>query len=525
MSGVFASALTSLLESSVLPRKSGSKIVRSYVEALEAFWQRKYPLAITLLTDQLTQDSESDSSALLYRLWIEVCAQSGDRASLRALKRHLFAMGQERSADHTTFFALRGLVHFELDEMEAATGLAQSFENTEKNPYSLELLQRLSLRMRPAGEFRGDQELAYLPLLGTKDGLKDYFHWQYVVLGLVTVGHAEGVGHALEHIGQVFPRSPLPHLFEYHRSLERGYFAAAATVAERLRELAPEVVDYMYFQAYAYFEDGDYPSARKILHEANQITGGFDAEIVGLLGHCHAKLGGAKEASICLQKSMQLLSNQGLPASHVAMEYLDVQQEMDGGASRSDTKEMPREPQGWIIHLSPRRVYELVSSPENVTERLLRPMGTRALPGDLCFLASVSPDSSQWNILAVYAVESDPLWHPVQGHQSILKRVILFPQAISIDVSTMPGETEEYLLAQEKDQNLRHSWYEIQKLARRFGIKTPKVAHAFRGHDVSGREFYQLDAEALMVVEEVISKERDAMVERRKSLQSRRPTA
>jgi tetratricopeptide (TPR) repeat protein len=513
------------MDSSALSRKGGSKIDRSYVEALEAFWQRKHQLAITILTDQLTQESETDSFALFYRLWIEVCAQSGDRASLRALKPHLFAMGQEKSSDHVTFFALRGLVHFELDEIEAATVLAQSCENTEKNPYVLELLQRLSLRMRPAGGFRGDEELNCLRLLRQKDGLKDYFHWQYVVLGLVTVGHTEGVGLALEHMGQFFPRSPLPHLFEYHRSLERGYFAAAATVAERLRELAPEVVDYMYFQAYAYFEDGDYPSARKVLHEANQITGGFDAEIVGLLGHCHAKLGGAKEASICLQKSMQLLSNQGLPASHVAMEYLDVQQEIDGGPSKSDTKEMPREPQGWIVHLSPRRVNELLSSPENVTERLLRPMGTRALPGDLCFLTSVSPETSQWNILAVYAVESDPLWHPIQGHQSILKRVILFPQAISIDVSTMPGETEEFLLAQEQDQVLRHSWQEIQKLAHRFGIRTPKVAHAFRGHEVSGRGYYQLDADALMIVEDVISKQRDAMVERRKSLQSRRPTA
>lgn len=525
MSGEFSSALSRLLESPAASRKGGPKADPTYTQALEAFWQRKHKVAIGLLTERLAQDVDSHTSAVLYRLWIEVCAETSDKASLQVLKNHLFVMGQEKSEDHVTFFALRGLVHFELDEIEAAKVLAHACENLVRNPYVLELHQRLALRTRPAGGFQGDMELHCLKLLSSKDGLRDYFHWQHVIQGLVTVGQQEFLGLVLEHVGQLYPRSPVPHLFEYHRSLEQGYFAAAATVAERLRELAPEVIDYMYFQAYAYFEDGDYPSARKILHEANQVTGGLDAEIVGLLGHCHAKLGGSTEAADCLRKSMELLSKEGLPASHVAIEYLDVQQEIDGNQSKSDTSEMPREPQGWVVHLSSRRINELLTSPENVTERLLRPMGTKALPGDLCFLAAVADNGTRWQIHAVYAVESDPLWHPLQGYQSVLKRVITFPQAIAIDVETMPRDGEEVLWEQEKDQTLRHSWDEIQRLARRFGVRSRKVPHAFGRSMTDARGYYQLDADALMVVEDVISKQRDAMVERRKSLQSRRPTA
>lgn len=524
MSGTLSTSLRHFLDSQRSSRKSGPLKNRFYTEILEDFWQKKYVDVASSVSAKLAEDPDSDHIFPYYRLWIESLAECRDHDSLRALKKHLFRRGQESAADHSTFFALRGLVHLELDEIGAAQLASKGLEGIDQNAYALELVQRVTMRLAPAGVSPGENADQILCLLHSKTKIKDYFHWNYLVQGLISLQAEEPLSMVLEHLGHVFPRSPLPHLVEYHRCIERSYFAAAATVAERLREMAPEHVDYMYYLAYALFEDGDYPSARKILHDANRATKGHDAEVVGLLGHCHAKLGGAKEAAECLQQSMQLLEKDGMPCSHVAMEYLEVQAELESQA-KLDTQVMPRDPQGWLFDLSPRRYYELMTSPENLTEHLLRPLGVRALPGDLCFLTTSSERKPEWSIVAVYAVESEPIWHPVQGHHSILKCITKFPQGIPLNIAPMPAPLEGSLVEHEANPSMRDSWDDVTQLAKRFGISVPVQKHAFpRGRGMTNPA-YQLDAEALITIEKVISEHKEDIFERRKSNQTRRPTA
>ena len=524
MSGTFSKSLRRLMDSHSASKKAGKASTTPYTHALEAFWRREYAVSVEIVTKALAEDPNGADTSLYYRLWIEILAETSDKDSLQELKKHLFRCGLENTDNHATFFALRGLVHFELDEFAAAHLASVAVIKLDRNPYALELTQRVAMRQTPARVSPQDVREELLHLVKSKASLRDYFHWYYLVQGLQEERAEKDLAHVLEFMGRAFPKSPVPQMFEYHRCIERGFFAGAATVAERLRELAPEIVDYMYYLAYALFEDGDYPSARKVLHEANRVTSGLDAEIVGLLGHCHAKLGGAEEASECLKKAIQILEKEGQPSSHVAMEYLEVQGELQN-KSKSDTHAIPREPQGWIIELSQRRVYELMNSPENVLEHLLRPLGNRAMPGDLCFFTVSSSDSSQWKIVAVYAVESEPIWHPVHGHHSILKHVTTFPKSIAIDVKPMSATAENTMMDQDDPLSLRHHWEELEILARKFGVEVTSEKHAFAVPTSGKKNVYQLDAEALTIVEQAISLHRDDMIERRKSLDSRRPTA
>jgi tetratricopeptide (TPR) repeat protein len=521
MSGTFSKSLRRLTDSHSASKKAGKS---PYAHALEAFWRRDYAVSAAMVTKALAEDPHGIDTFLYYRLWIEILAETGDKDSLQELKRHLFRCGQENTDNHATFFVLRGLVHFELDEFAAAQLASTAVIKLDRNPYALELTQRVAMRQAPARVSPQDIREELLHLVKSKAPLRDYFHWYYLIQALQEERAEQDLAHMLEFMGRAFPKSPVPQIFEYHRCMERGFFAGAATVAERLIELAPEIVDYMYYLAYALFEDGDYPSARKVLHEANRVTSGLDAEIIGLLGHCHAKLGGAAEASDCLKKAIQLLEKEGQPSSHVAMEYLEVQAELQSHA-KADTKAIPREPQGWIIELSQRRVYELMNSPENVLEHLLRPLGNRAMPGDLCFFTVSSSDSLQWKIVAVYAVESEPIWHPVHGHHSILKHVTTFPKSIAIDIEPMSVAAENTLMDQEDALSLRHHWSDIDRLARKFGVDVASAKHAFALPTRGKKTVYHLDAEALIIVEQAISAHRDDMIERRKSLDSRRPTA
>lgn len=457
-----------------------------YHAAITAHWSLDFGRAAALAGQFLAEEPDHDLRFSAYRLWIEALAESKDEESLKVLRDHLFVRGQAEPDDQGIYAALRGLAHFELDEFGAARLLARSFAGQTQNPFGLELQQVVANRLGTAEA----------PVLAEATvSLDDYFHWQSLARGLLAVKAEIALTDALEHVREEYRGAPLPHMFEFHRCIDSGLFAGAALVAKRLTEIYPESVDYAYYHAYALFEDGDYPLARRILNEAMRTAGDSDAEIVGLLGHCNAKLGDAEQAARYLRKAVSLLKEQGLPTSHMTLELANVEDELRGDQLDPATQ-MPRVTRNWLIKLSPRRYHELISSSESSIDRLLRPMGQHARPGDYCFFASESePDASGrslWKIVAIYAVDSEPMWHPIQHFHSALKLVKKLPEGIPVDVETLNEEGVD--ARAERGTPLR------------YGV-------------------YELDMGALTLIEEAARLHRDDMIERRMSGQSRRPTA
>src|SRR4051812_41907751 len=94
---------------------------KDYLSALKAFWEGRPRTCIERLTTLLSLEDQSRPSAeisALYRLWIEVLAYLNESDSLRVLLDHFsFQMNQSQELFHS-MAAMKGLIHFELDEME-----------------------------------------------------------------------------------------------------------------------------------------------------------------------------------------------------------------------------------------------------------------------------------------------------------------------------------------------------------------------------------------------------------------------
>lgn len=496
----------------------------SYLDALHQYWAMNYEGAVDAASRVVAASMEDDdhgeaedvaTTFAAYRLWIEALAARNEHGALRSLRDHLFLRGQAEPGMQATWAALRGLVHLELDEFGAARLLARSMADFDHNPYCLELVQLVDARVEhgPAG----------MPaLLRSTTPITDYCHWQTLARGLLRASEKTALNETLTQAQDRFRGAPIMKLFGYHAEIESGNFAAAALLASRLVESYPRTPDYRYYQAYAMFEDGDYPAARRSLTECLADVGEEDAEVVGLLGHCYAKMGEPEKAAHFLRQAVATLKAQGLPTSHVSLELSNVEDEMRGDAL-DPAVEMPREPHNWLLTVSPRRCHELLTGSEATVDRLIRPMGDKPRKGDFCFFAAEERQSGKqegvWKIIAVYAVDSDPIWHPVHGHHTALKLVTRVPSGVIVDVRFTDGE--------EGVSGIDGS--EVARLAKRFGVKDAMKLSGRRLALPKGDGFhqgvYQVDSGVLDLIERAAQLRPDELIERRRNAQARRPTA
>jgi tetratricopeptide (TPR) repeat protein len=440
--------------------KSKSPMTFAYEDALHSFCGGELDAALEKITAALIEQAEENSGAEVfasYRLWIEILAQQNQKKQLQDLARHLFMRGQAEAQSYLTFVALRGQAHYEADEMQAASLLARTVSDEVQDPYCMELVQSVESRLSAP---------EYIPALArSTKPLMDYFHWQSLARGLLLAKEDAALAEALDYVSKAFKTTPLAATFEYHRCLDSELYAAAAIVATRLCELYPENLDYLYYHAYALFEDGDYPSARKILQHGIQQSGETDAEIVGLLGHCNAKLGEPEKAVYFLKRAISILQDEGLPTSHMRLELANVEEELRG-YQLDPALEIPRDTRMWLIKLSPRRYHEMRVSSESTIDRLLRPMGNAPRQGDFCFFAGEAKTGkkgeTQWKIAAIYTVDSEPMWHPVHKFHTALQLVARPPEGIPVAVQLMNEDTNSEELNTEAHHPFNYGVYELE---------------------------------------------------------------
>ena len=422
-----------------------------YQTALQSYWNGDSQTAAKIVADILATEPDAPSLLQAYRLWIEILAEASDYESLRALERHLRIRSQAGSDHQMSYLALRTIIRLELDEYDAAKLYCLGMSADTSNSYVAEAIARVELRTSLAAD-------AMVNMVTCKSPLVDYFHWQTLVKLASAAGCQETIAHGIQFIGTIFPQSTFPSLFEYHNCIEAELFGAAGSCAENLCQRYPEQTEFAYLKAYATFHDGDFATAKSLLIDLCSRNESEDTDCIELLGRCYVKLGENELAKRHLQRVASILQNQGLPTSHVQRELERVEEELRG-EDLDPSLLMPRLTRMWLVTLSPRRYHELLTSPESDVDELLRPMGELPKSGDFCFFASAKESSSKWKIAAIYAVDSHPVWHPTQGHESALRLVCRPREGIPVDVEMLSQSDESLTVV---DSSADEGIYELE---------------------------------------------------------------
>jgi tetratricopeptide (TPR) repeat protein len=491
-------------------------------KAMELFWNKKYTEAVDEISLHILEEPGDHELFLSYRLWIECLAIQGSMENLRALAGHLVQMSQYDSKNHSTFVSLGGLAYLEADNFGKSRLLARCVLGNFKDPYVLELIQRLRLRA-------GHSEKHPI-ILRCETGITDYFHWELInyALGLQKEQDEDLLLRVNKLMKFDLNAKLISNIMEYHNYLEGELYAGAAVVADILHQDYPDEDVYLVYQGFAYFEDGDYPSARKKLTDYVKKHPRCDFRIIGLLGICHGKLGDTEQAIEILEESINVGAIEGGAVSDLMIEMSSLRDELSLASDDTGTEagENNIEIQNWLIKLNPSRYYDLMNSPENLIDRIVLPLGSNSRIGDYVFFAaSESIENDEfWNIVALYRVDSLPVRHSRFEYVSVLKLVSRLPLTIPIDV-----EIGEEMNELKSDVISELGWnfdrYAVKKLARIFGLKVPRNFSAFPKGYPYRYGVYQLDEGALELIEKSIEKQTEHLQDRRQRYLSKRPTA
>ncbi len=431
--------VTAVLSSRENGNAVGFSPSEEYKQALRAFWSGDYFRSLDLVSGFIAETPDSEDRFNCYRLWIELLAEIRDTQSLEALVKHLMLRGQAEPESCAYYGALRGLAHFELDEYSAASLLSNACEAGSETPWSLELEQLVTSRV---------VDHVPVPALGRSSyPIFDYFHISTLAKGLLVAGDKKSLEQVLDHADEIWRGSPLALEFKLHIAFDQCDYSAVSSSAMMLTELYPENSNYFYYQGYALVKAGDFEGALAPLKTASKLLGETDGEILSLIGQCHAASQDLQRAQSFLKRSITRLKAQGYPATKERVALLAVEEEILG-EEVDPVMEMPQMTRMWLVNLSPRRFAEIRNSKSADVENIMRSMGDAPRTGDFCFFASTSSKedgAQQWKIGAIYAVDSEPIWHATERYQNSLQLVSRPDICIPVDVSLMEesGEQEE----------------------------------------------------------------------------------
>ena len=202
-----------------------SEFYKEYQKGLSLFWNTDYKKCVNHVVDSIVHYADHIHIQLFYRLWLEALAKQNDTASLKLLCEHLTNVAQ-MSHEHVIWFSLRGLVYFELDELEACALMLKGLDGVD-HQYALELQQKYSSR------FVSEQRNS-LELLSTAQPVIDYFSLRMLADSLLVEGQIAQLWKLLDKVDQVFPHSPIKKEFQFYRDLDKRDMVGALHVIKSL---------------------------------------------------------------------------------------------------------------------------------------------------------------------------------------------------------------------------------------------------------------------------------------------------
>ena len=413
-----------------------------YIEALNEFWKGNFASTIEKTTLSIVADPESEHVFALYRLWIEALAHEKSNEALRELLEHLQIRGEEEPELYTSFAALRCLIHLELDEVGAAGLFFRGIRKETRNIYVAELTQSMSDR---------DIGRTSSLLASHRESIQDYIQFTVLLRSHVMRGDEVEARKDVEKCDSVFPGSPLAAVFEFHMAVDSGEFKQAGVHASQLVRQFPDSSEFNFLAGFANARRGNFSEALKNFESADQNSGEKDPDVANMVGYSLRELarrdknatGATKDkATKALQRATAVLKQNGLPVASAALKLASLEQDKNAQENQPSLEDM--EPTRiWLVRLSPRRFNEIMSAPEQDIEFLTRAIGGQARSGDLCFFAGDQHVTWQgdrrsqariWQIGAIYAVMTDPMWHPTSRNEHTLQLVARPPRGIPVDV-------------------------------------------------------------------------------------------
>jgi tetratricopeptide (TPR) repeat protein len=418
-------------------KKRRPPIEKSYLAALREFWEGRPMTSIERLSKLLVDDSVTRVTTLkLYRLWIEILAEQKSTSDLKSLAEHLAVRALNDAASSAEFYALRGMIHFELDEYDAANLILSSIKVYD-NPYVAELQGVLATRTSTS--------FAMEELWAKRDEIIDYFHMATLAHHFASLNEGLKLDWILERIKSCYQESPLPDFFKYHQLLSAGQAHKACGVIGKLVDRFPGNTEYRFHAGYAAAKSGDYVAAVENLSVAASLTENSDPDILNWLGFSLSELAfsennrhNLEEARNVLQASIHLSMQLGIPTMFPSQQIVKINNALGDADQRSD-----KGSRIWMVKLSNSKYLELKSSHEEKIRSINKAMGEDPRPGDLCLLVGedyAEDGVSRLRLGAIYNVASDPIWHPVYNYQSVMTLVCRPEVSVPFEVEAMQDE-------------------------------------------------------------------------------------
>ncbi len=394
----------------------------AYLKALRFFWQGERESALALLSDELSEGA-AKSPENLYRLWIEVLADSQAEASLRELIAHL-----ERSINFGLISVVNGtallaLCRYELGEREAALMHWRSVQKHGNAAYARELTLILS-------EDDDVKDQAAHTLCRVSN---DYFHLRRASLHFHATKQSQAYKSAVQVLDEVFPGNPLAQEVLFHSRFARKQYKAALRSAEMLRAEFPQQCEYQFLFAYTSYMTRGTKIAREEFESLNRRLEGTDPDVLHMLGlSTFAEAGGQPEqiakARHYLNRSKERYMTMGYPS-------LQLEESLMNLAS----PKLPAESKCWVVKLTAKQAWDLSQRSEDGIRNLHKAMGEFVEKGDYCFFVTESrladdEHTGLWRLHAVYRATSAPEWHPTHRWKTALSLVVRMEAAVPIEV-------------------------------------------------------------------------------------------
>jgi len=398
-----------------------------YLQALRLYWQNEKEGALSLASEKLAE-GKSQQPQLYYRLWIEALADDNDESSLRILQRHIQRNINYQHPTWIGLYALTGLIHYELGELEAARILQRKLIRHTSDAYSRELSIVLGLEMET------EEELQIAKAMIKQSS--DYFILRRAALAAIRLDQQSLTKKILDTIQDRIGDSPFSSEVGFHQQFSSRQYRKAWQYARNLRDAYPLNSQYQFFYAYTSYMIDRNRTALEEFIKLNRRSHEEDPDVLSMIGATLLKGGRQplspklkKRSEYYLEKARLRLKSQGLPTDYPQELLLRLH----------DEEEIPASGRHWIVKLSSKQCYDLYDKPEHRIEYLHRAMGPYVKTGDTCMFISESrvADAESvgiWRLMAIYKAISDPEWHPTHRWQTILKLQMRMEVAIPLEI-------------------------------------------------------------------------------------------
>lgn len=433
----------------------------AYDQALSHYWKAEYAQALHIVAQQIEEEHTALDELKLYRLWVEVIACLEDKAALRQLndhlafqfERHRATMSPEQLANYA---ALRGTIHFELDEIEAAHLIMRSVGEYINQPYVAELAQRYWDRLWIENND---------PLWAQRQRISDYVLLQSLATSSLQGGSVERLEWIFDCVDSLWSQAPLRLEYYAHALVDAKNWSEAILQIDDLLAKFPNHTNYLFIKGTCLTRQENYAEAINVLTFVSRQTHDRDPDILAWLGmalgrhaqHTHnSHL--TEEARVCLEKSISLFKDQGLPFTFPHQEL-----------SRLNAQTTPHSTKGkmWLVHLTATEFAQLRGASQHQLRLITRVINRDARPGDRCVFAGSDYQQSggkpgKVRVAALYTVHSEAYTHPTKGSVYDLALVS------RVDSVTLPIDLSPYLGKNAATQR-RSQWvFELNADAQRY---------------------------------------------------------